>query len=236
MSSFIILHQLIKDHLRGIFSPLKWSFFFFACRIFLFCVSGNKNRRNEEVPSTIQELAKNIAEENIDLFKSKPSVFFGHCFGALVAYEVSLILKKENCSPVLIVTASSESPRKSDMEISLKNSSIEKIADLFIDIEYMPESSRNNKIYLDFFMPVLKTDYTLVEDYIPDLSEKCECPILAVYGNEDEKTRADEVRKWADFTESSFSEKEYSGGHFFVNENNLKNIIEDISGILNADC
>lgn len=195
-----------------------------------------ENRRNEEVPSTIQELAKNIAEENIDLFKSKPSVFFGHCFGALVAYEVSLILKKENCSPVLIVAASSESPRKSDMEISLKNSSIEKIADLFIDIGYMPESSRNNKIYLDFFMPVLKADYTLVEDYIPDLSEKCECPILAVYGNEDEKTRADEVRKWADFTESSFSEKEYSGGHFFVDKNNLKNIIEDISGILNADC
>lgn len=150
-----------------------------------------ENRRNEEVPSTIQKLAKNIAEENIDLFKSKPSIFFGHCFGALVAYEVSLILKKENCSPVLIVAASSESPRKSDMEISLKNLSIEKIADLFIDIGYMPESSRNNKIYLDFFMPVLNADYTLVEDYIPDLSEKCECPILAVYGNEDEKTRAD---------------------------------------------
>lgn len=193
-----------------------------------------ENRRTENMPSSIQQLAQNIAEENIDLFKSKPSIFFGHCFGALVAYEVSLLLKKENSSPALIVAASSESPRKSELKISLKNSSIETIANLFIDIGYMPEASRNNKVYLDFFMPVLKADYTLVEEYIPDFSERSSSPVFAIYGNEDKKTRLAELKKWADFTDNAFMEKEYSGNHFFINENNLSSIINDISQIFNV--
>lgn len=186
-----------------------------------------ENRRNEVMPSSIQELAKTIAVENIDLFRKKPCILFGHCFGAIVAYETALLLKKENCPTTLLIASGSGAPRNGNTEFSLKDAQTAEIADMFISMGYLDHASKSNKIYLDFFMPVLKTDHLLLEDYIPS-NEKCGCPIYGIYGRDDCNTSADDVEKWSDFTGCSFSSKSYNGNHFFLDDENIGILFEEI--------
>lgn len=65
------------------------------------------------MPSDLKELAAQLAADHADLFQSKPCIFFGHCFGALVAYETAQVLRNQyHCDVRMLVSASAISPRK----------------------------------------------------------------------------------------------------------------------------
>ncbi len=189
-----------------------------------------ENRIKIKMPDSIKELAERIADENKDIFTSKPAVFYGHCYGAVVAYETALCLKeKYGFYPELLIVASSESPRISEDTVTLAKADNNEVAEFFIRLGYMNPASLENKVYMDFFMPVLKNDYILLQQYAPDDTKKINSKIYAVYSPEDAEMRLPEIEKWKNFTENDIAVSGHSGGHFFLNENNVKEFFENIS-------
>lgn len=192
-----------------------------------------ENRTKIKMPDSIKELARLIAEENKEVFLSKPSVFFGHCYGAVVAYETSLYLKENyGYCPELLIVTSSESPKKSEDTVSLSGADNNAVAEFFIKFGYMDSASLENRVYMEFFMPVLKNDYILLQQYVPDEGKKINSRIYAVYSPEDVGMRHEEIEKWKNFTEKDVTINTHDGGHFFLNENNVKEFFEKADSLI----
>ena len=192
-----------------------------------------ENRLKVKMPCSIDDLAKQIANENMELFCSKPSLFYGHCYGAVVAYETAVYLKERyGYSPEILIAASAESPRISEDTVRLEEADNDQVAEFFISFGYMDPESVKNKVYMDFFMPILKNDYILLQKYAPKDGRKIASPILAPYSPEDSGIRRAEVEKWNEFTEKTLAVQEISGGHFFLNDTNFGELIEEAEGLI----
>ena len=154
-----------------------------------------ENRKSEVLPQSLQELGREIAEDNAEMFRSKPFILFGHCFGALAAYETARHLQQnENCSPALLILASSIAPRIISDPFDLDGMDKAQLTEHFINIGYISKEMADSQAYLDFFIPALKEDCKLVYKYIPD-GTVLKCPIYAPFGSDDIQTPESEAKK-----------------------------------------
>lgn len=199
------------------------------CNIYPVQYPLRETRMNEQMPSNIQELAKLIVEENEKLFHSKPIILFGQCLGAYIAYETALTIQKRlSIAPMLLVVASSESPSKVYKNTLPENMNNQDIAAHFANLGYINKSLIGNKSFMDFFMPVLKTDYNLTINYKSENHEKVNCKILTACGKDDSNITTGMLQNWQAYTMKSICIKEYDGGHFFINKDNISQFSDDI--------
>ena len=195
-----------------------------------------ESRIKEKMPPSLKELAEEIAHENAEVFAAKPAVFFGHCYGELIAYETILALKRMGVQePVLLAVSSAEAPNSTEEKMLFENASNDEVAEFFIKMGYMDRANAANKMYMDFFMPVLKNDYMLFQEYSDDKKEKINSIIFAAYSENDSGTASEKVGNWAGYSLSDFVLKSFDGGHFFLNINNLNDYLKIIDEILNND-
>lgn len=185
-----------------------------------------ENRRSEKVPAAMKELGRQAAFDNADLFKSRPFVLFGHCFGALAAYETAVTLQKEfSCSPILLITAASGYPHIVTGAADLDSMDREALVEHFVGLGYITREMTENEAYLDFFIPALKADCGLVHKYEPE-GIRVNCPIYAPYGCDDNSVSAETAEKWKDFTSAASKSEVYDGGHFFLDADSFPEMLE----------
>lgn len=185
-----------------------------------------ENRKSEALPQSLQELGKAVAEDNAELFRSKPFILFGHCFGALAAYETARYLRQNGIgTPALLILASSVAPRVISTPFDLDSMDKAQLTEHFINIGYISKDMANSQAYLDFFIPALKEDCKLVYKYVPD-DTVLNCPIYAPFGSDDIQTPEAEARKWSERTSSSFAAESYSGDHFFLSADLFPKMLE----------
>ena len=188
-----------------------------------------ENRRAEPMPSDLKELAAQLAADHADLFQSKPCIFFGHCFGALVAYETAQVLRNQyHCDVRMLVPASAISPRKLEGTASLDAMSREELVEFFVNLGYITPEVAQNKMYTDFFIPALKTDYKLVYQYDPTMDSKLTSWIYAPYGHQDPNVSPEEIATWDTVTTGKVVLRAYDGGHFFLNDANLAVLFREV--------
>ena len=73
---------------------------------------------------------------------------------------------------------------------------------------------------LKIYMPILKADFKILEDYSFDsFSNKFNCDITVLYGNEDTSLKYDELLEWKIYTTKNFKIINYDGDHLFLNKN-----------------
>jgi surfactin synthase thioesterase subunit len=67
----------------------------------------------------------------------------------------------------------------------------------------------------DLFLPVLRDDMALVEDYVHRPEPPLPCGIDAYVGDRDRSTPVDAAERWRDHTTAAFALNVLPGGHFF---------------------
>lgn len=188
-----------------------------------------ENRRAEKMPASIKELAESIAKENIATFREKPCIFFGQCLGALIAFETIIALNKLSVkTPSLIIAAGCPSPGTSFVSEFSEQINNSDVAEYFVKLGYISKEVAENKMYLDFFMPVLRSDYFLMQNYKADKGERIDCSVMTVYGQNDTEVNDVTLNDWKKYTNANVLEKKYEGGHFCINDSTLKNLLEEI--------
>lgn len=192
-----------------------------------------ENRKADKMPGSIRELAEVIAEENLEIFSEKPCVFFGQCLGALIAFETALALKRRSVeTPTLIIAAGCPSPGTSFSAELGENDDNSAVAEYFVRLGYISREIAENKMYLDFFMPVLRADYLLMQTYKAVPGEKVSCPVMTVYGNEDTEVNDETLTDWENYTSAGTIKKMYTGGHFCMTDENLADLLSEADNFI----
>ena len=190
---------------------------------------GRDTLIGEDLSQTMSALISYYISD-LSLFSGAKIIFYGHSFGALVAYSLAKMLKSLGCSPDVLCVGARRSPTmKSRERIDLYSD--KKLIEQLATFGGIPDVLLNDNEMLNYFLPHIRNDLTLNEETIPLSNIKLDVPIFAFSSPADVLVLPKEIRAWGDCTHAFFENISLSGGHFFT-KNNQRVFFDQINRIV----
>ncbi|MGB7923136.1 MAG: thioesterase II family protein [Pyrinomonadaceae bacterium] len=178
---------------------------------------GRGNRLYEPAFTDIRPLVKAAAEGLIP-YMDKPFAFFGHSMGALIAFELARLLRKEyGLSPLQLFVSGRSAPQLPVTESPLHNLPEAEFIEALRRLNGTPHEVFEHEELMQFMLPLLRGDFTVCETYAYRDDAPLECPITAFGGVEDKEVPRERLESWVMQTKSSFMLRMFPGDHFFLN-------------------
>ena len=215
---------------------------------------GRAERSRDGPPGTLQSLAEGVAEALlVSNALTRPYAFFGHSFGALVAYETILCLARQEalCIPLPLHLFVSASPSPG----GLRNGPNQTVSDVADDTSFLlalrhlgvltPEAeavcddvSLQHDV-LPTLLPPLRQDLALYEGYRRG-DNVLDTPLTMFYGKDDVFAPKEVVLRWAEEHPASTERHHgFPGGHWYladeaVFEKVTRIVVDEIHSAFNA--
>ena len=181
---------------------------------------GRGDRMNEDLLRSFDLAAIDIYNQiNNKLTSSNNFLIYGHSLGAYLTLRVASMLEKVNRNPKYIIVSGNPGPgvreiktyhllEKNEFKIALKK------------LGGFPLELLENEELFDFFEPVLRADFELIEKDLLKNEKPVAAPIYAFMGSEEKLVQ--KISNWSNFTTGAFNCEVVHGGHFFILENPTK--------------
>ncbi|MCW3101568.1 MAG: Thioesterase [Bacteroidetes bacterium] len=186
---------------------------------------GRGKRYNEQLLTDFDQAALDLYAQIKKLRSSSRYIIYGHSMGATLALTVAGMLEKDNDAPFHIIVSGNPGPGVREK----KNRYLLNHEDFINELKVlggMPEEVMANEELLNFFEPVLRADFELVEKYDANLNLKIRTPIFAMMGSDENESQR--ILNWKKHTVAGFDYAILEGGHFFIH-NNAEKVAEVIS-------
>lgn len=181
---------------------------------------GRQDRRHDPCVGDITELARQIraALDAAGLGDSgRPVAFFGHSMGALVAFEVALLMRLDP-GPAVLFASGRRAPSRRRAETLHPGSGDAALVAEMRALGGTDSRFLDDPELLSIVLPVLRSDYQAVSRYSRSASVTIDAPIVALTGDSDPYTTPDEAAAWRSHTTGDFALHSFPGGHFYLDE------------------
>jgi surfactin synthase thioesterase subunit len=180
---------------------------------------GRQDRRNEPCVTDLGILADLITGELLTL-SDKPTVFFGHSMGAMLAFETAWRLEQKGIGePRALILSGRRAPSTVRDEAVHQRDDNGLIADLRL-LNGTDSALMHDDEILRMALYSLRGDLEAVETYV-DAGHRVSCPITVFTGDSDPKTTVDEARQWRKHTDGTCRVRVFPGGHFFLDSHRV---------------
>lgn len=180
---------------------------------------GRESRLAEPPLTTIYEMAEVLAPP-VSEIAARSIVLFGHCSGALVAYELANRLAElhPRATDLRLVLSSQRPPfgRPAPAGQSVARISQAELANRLRALGGTPEAVLENPRLMALMEPTIRADLLAVEQYRPPAREALPYDIVVMAASGDQAIPADSPQAWRDCTTGSFQIKWFEGQHFFI--------------------
>jgi len=155
-------------------------------------------------------------------------VFFGHSMGSLLAYDIAVRLKKQhNIDIAMLIASGRQAPHVNlggDIHKSDEQTFIRELKRMggTPDIVFEDDELRG------LVIPMLRSDYQILETYAPEKFELLDCPILTCTGDVDTEVSPDELAGWSELTHNAVIHEVFSGDHFYLTDNIQRNRLTSV--------
>lgn len=187
-----------------------------------------------------EPLCEDFNEVVADLFKSlrqsvdnQPYAIYGHSMGSLLAYELSHQIQSMALPPLRqLFLSGRDAPHNpiqpDDIFSRLPDDElIETIKQRGIA---SPEIFQSQELR-DMFIPVLRADFKVVENYrFTESTRKLNCDLTVLNGEDDPIIKHD-MNEWAQYTNGQCRTNKFPGGHFFIHQH-MEEVVELINKTL----
>ncbi|MFC1411899.1 thioesterase II family protein [Streptacidiphilus sp. N1-12] len=180
---------------------------------------GRQDRLGERPVEDLHWLADLIAAE-LDGVADRPCAFFGHSYGAVVAYEVALRLAGSSgpgSGPAALYVSGSVAPSRPRPLASLPNGDAALLAELR-ELSGTESAVLEDPELMELLLPALRADYHARRGYLPRPGPVLDIPISALVGDGDPKVTVAEADAWREHTTAGFDLTVFPGGHFYLVE------------------
>ncbi|WP_082373925.1 thioesterase II family protein [Nocardia sp. NRRL S-836] len=155
------------------------------------------------VPVLVAELAR---------LDDLPLVVFGHSMGGIVGWELCRRLPRE---PRGLVVAAAAAPTRLRSPRWYSETTDEGLRELITRSEGLPSATALDPLFLEYFLPMLRADLTLVNSFEPEPLPPLRCPLRVYRGAADPLVGDDEANAWLAETQGDARVHTFDGGHFF---------------------
>ncbi len=179
---------------------------------------GRQDRRHEPCITNMTELADRVTEELLAM-DDRPTVYFGHSMGAVLAFETIWRLEQRGVRGRRWLIASG---RRGPSTVRDDDHTHQETDDgLIREIKALNGTSSQllaDDEILRMALPSIRGDYEAIETYRCPADRRISTPITVLTGASDPKTTVDEAKVWQEHTEGSSRVVVLPGGHFFLQE------------------
>ncbi|MDA1578604.1 thioesterase II family protein [Bacillus tropicus] len=191
--------------------------------------AGRGIRFQEDCYDDMNHAVNDILEYIYEVIGNCDYAFFGHSMGGLIAYELCKEIESRNLNAPVHIFLSGVKPPNFIREQKVSNLPEKEFKDVILNLNGTPKEILNNQQLMDIFIPILRSDFKLIEEYkFSNELYKLNTCITAMYGKVDDVTE-EYMKKWCEFTSRDTVVYGYPGDHFFINENYI-----DIINLINS--
>lgn len=177
---------------------------------------GREGRIRERAMKQSHELVVAIAAA-LRPYLDKPFAFWGHSMGALLSFEVVRQLRREKQpEPIHLFVSGHRAPHRPNQVPPIHQLPEDEFIKELGELNGTPEEVLRNKELMELLMPVLRSDFTLVETYTYEQDAPLTCTISAFGGLQDHKVSSEDLKAWVEQTTGSFRLRMFPGDHFFL--------------------
>lgn len=166
--------------------------------------------------------------KNLITILKKDSILFGHSMGGTIAYFLAKKIAEKNpeLTPKKLIFSAAAAPdhmknkRLSDKENEIIFKEIKRIGT-------MPEELTDNQELVDYFAPMLRADYKILEEISEIEVQKIDIPTFFIICHKDSLTSCQTILKWKDYLDSkiSFYMMPADAGHMYLKK--YKEVVAD---------
>lgn len=179
---------------------------------------GREERLREPAFSRASELCPQLATV-LAPYLDRPFALFGHSMGALVAFELTRLLRSIGAPfPVHLFVSAHCGPRKVYCFPPVAGMSDDELLRLLHRLGGTRDEVLAEGDVMRLMLPLLRHDLTVCESYRYVAAEPLACPISAFGGIRDDVVRRADVLAWGAETAGGFQARMFPGGHFFLDD------------------
>uniref|UniRef100_A0A3P9IZD5 S-acyl fatty acid synthase thioesterase, medium chain n=1 Tax=Oryzias latipes TaxID=8090 RepID=A0A3P9IZD5_ORYLA len=200
-----------------------------ALSVFALKLPGRETRFREPFFQNMEQIVEEVVAALLPMLDEKPFALFGHSFGALTSFAVAEHLKKQhNVEPVHMFLSGAPAPFS---EIRLKSQRRSELSDedflrWLSSMGGTPPELLANPEVLQFFLPALKADLHVVENYRCARPEHplLHCSLSCLDGKDD---LPHNLQEWRCITSGEFTIKMFDGAHFYLKDPGNEKLLLD---------
>ena len=204
--------------------------------IFPVQLPGRENRFHEPIPTSIEQLAAQMAEE-LRPFTDRPYAILGYSMGASIGYE---IVRQWHFSGVRLPSGFFALAARPPHVASRGENAIHQLqGDAFCQalarLGGTPAELLENDEIMSIYEPIIRHDFLNCHHFQSQPIANLNLPITALVSDRDTMLHIDEARAWEDCTVGSFSLEVLRGELHIVSSSELERIVRRVMEEMNGN-
>ncbi|GIJ26726.1 thioesterase [Micromonospora qiuiae] len=180
---------------------------------------GRRARLREPLIRRVKPLVAAIAsglKPHLDL----PYAFFGHSYGALLAFELHhhLLGEGHGSGPRALFLSGASAPHMPRANPPLSHLDDEAFVQELLGYGGIPDTLVGESAVMQMFVPVLRADIEAFEHYVPSPRDLIDCPVYLYGGDRDHLAAPAQVAAWRELVAGPAPLELFPGGHFYLQE------------------
>jgi surfactin synthase thioesterase subunit len=182
---------------------------------------GREDRWLQPPAGSMEQVYAAVVPDVRRLAAQRPLVVFGHSFGGLIGYEIARRLEPGSSLEAVVVSAC-RSPDLWAGQVSFGGDDelVELLAARGLDVDVFDEDSR------EMLLNTLRADIELCTTYRHEPGASVSSPLHVWGGVDDGTVTRTHLLGWQRFTRGQFQLRDFSGGHYFINDDPVPALAE----------
>jgi surfactin synthase thioesterase subunit len=179
---------------------------------------GRGARIKEALLTDMDEIVNDILSQIYAESKKNPYAIYGHSMGGIVAFLVTRrIVKEGQIAPPehLFITGTAAPSSKSANDKQRHLMGKEEFITELREMEGCPEEILQNHDLLEYYLPILRSDFQAAETFRHQKDIPLNVPITIVTGNQEDMDPQD-ISSWQEEAADVVRFHQLPGGHFFI--------------------
>lgn len=178
---------------------------------------GREERLLEPAFERVAPLVERLGRA-LDNHLELPFALFGHSMGALIAFELARMLRRERgLQPRHLFVSAARAPHTpSTLPVLYDLPDQEFVREVRTHYDGIPAEVLENEEAMRLFVPRLKSDFGIFDTYRYAEAEPLGCPITGFGGRDDSSVTGNQLEAWRDLTTSVFELHWLPGDHLYL--------------------
>lgn len=181
---------------------------------------GRGKRISEKPSISLANAVTDILGQVIRILDNtdEPYALYGHSMGSLLAYELLCKLREKHYSFPKHVFLSGRNPPHYPIPYYVNHLEDKEFIIEILKYGGTPDGFFDNKELAKLFLPILRADYKMVEEYNYVPQPMLPVDITFFYSQHDKGISMEWINRWKELIDGEFKVHTFEGGHFFINE------------------
>ncbi|MEO3761124.1 thioesterase domain-containing protein [Mycobacterium sp. B14F4] len=185
------------------------------------------DRLSHPAPDTVEELAADLFAAG-DWARLGPLRLFGHCMGAVIAFEFARVAERHGVDVRQLWVSASQAPSTIATSPRLPTADADIVANM-IDLGGTDPRLLADEDFIDLLVRAVRADYLAFNRYACGTDVRLRADIHALASRDDHRVSQDMLRRWQIHTDGAFTLSVFDGGHFYLDDN-----VDAVAELVNA--